>query len=46
MTRRILALDMDLNYVMEFTKPVDATFDQDLSFLPYKLTIDEITAIR
>ena len=24
---RILKLDMDLNYVMEFTKPVDATFD-------------------
>ena len=22
---RILKLDMDLNYVMEFTKPVDAT---------------------
>ncbi len=37
---RILKLDMDLNYVMEFTKPVDATFDQDLSFLPYKLAID------
>ena len=37
---RILKLDMDLNYVMEFTKPVDATFDQDLSFLPCKLAID------
>lgn len=37
---RILKIDMDLNYVMEFTKPTDATFDQSLSFLPTKLAID------
>ncbi len=37
---RILKLDMDLNYIMEFTKPTDSTFDQSLSFLPSKLTVD------
>lgn len=38
---RVLKLDMDLNYVMEFTKPTDANFDQSLSFLPHKLIVDE-----
>lgn len=37
---RILKLDKELNYVMEFTKPTDETFDQDLEFLPQKLAID------
>ncbi len=37
---RILKLDMDLNYVMEFTKPTDPNFDQSLSFLPNKLIVD------
>ncbi len=37
---RILKLDMNLNYVMEFTKPTDANFDQELSFLPHKLIVD------
>lgn len=37
---RILKLDMDLNYVMEITKPTDATFDQSLSFLPVKIATD------
>lgn len=37
---RILKLDNDLNYVMEFTKPTDVTFDQSLSFLPDKLVVD------
>lgn len=37
---RILKLDMDLNYVMEFTKPTDSTFDQSSSFLPNKITVD------
>ncbi len=37
---RILKLDYDLNYIMEFTKPGDETFDQSLSFLPNKLTVD------
>lgn len=37
---RILKIDMDLNYVMEYTKPTDPTFDQSLAFLPTKLVID------
>lgn len=37
---RILKLDMELNYVTEFTKPDDSNFEQDMSFLPSKLTID------
>lgn len=37
---RILKLDNDLNYVMEFTKPMDATFDQSTAFLPNKLEVD------
>lgn len=37
---RILKLDSELNYIMEFTKPTDATFDQELNFLPKKITID------
>ncbi len=37
---RILKLDLDLNYIMEFTKPTDATFDQSLTFLPKRLVVD------
>lgn len=37
---RILKLTMDGEYVMEFDKPTDATFDQSLSFLPSKIAID------
>jgi len=39
---RIVKLDMELNYVMEFTKPTDATFDQALSFLPSRLVVDSV----
>lgn len=39
---RILKLDRGLNYVMEFTKPTDATFDQSLAFLPDKLAVDTV----
>ena len=39
---RIVKLDKDLNYIMEFTKPSDATFDQSLSFLPNKLIVDSV----
>ena len=38
--QRIVMMDKDLNYVMQFTKPADTTFDQSLSFLPNKLVID------
>lgn len=37
---RILKLDDELNYVMEFVKPTDATFDQSQEFLPDKLVVD------
>lgn len=37
---RILKLDSELNYMMEFIKPVDNTLDKDLVFQPKKLVID------
>ena len=37
---RILKLDKDLNYVMEFVKPVDNTLDPKVSFQPNKIVID------
>ncbi len=37
---RILKLDKDLNLLQTFTKPLDATFDQSLSYLPTKLVAD------
>ncbi len=37
---RIVKLDKDLNYVMEFVKPTDETFDQSINFLPSKIIID------
>lgn len=37
---RILKLDMDGNYIMEFTKPTDATFNQEIDFLPSKIAVD------
>ncbi|MBR6571909.1 MAG: NHL repeat-containing protein [Clostridia bacterium] len=38
---RVVVADKDLNYIKEFTKPLDSTFDQSLSFLPDKLVVDE-----
>lgn len=37
---RILKLDKDLNYLMQFDKPVDSTLDPEAGFQPSKLTID------
>lgn len=37
---RVVMVDKDLNFIKEFTKPTDATFDQSLSFLPSKLVVD------
>ena len=37
---RVLKLDKDLNYLMEFNKPEDNTLDKDLTFQPSKLAID------
>ena len=37
---RILKLDKALNHQLSFLKPVDPTFDQDLTYLPTKLVAD------
>ena len=37
---RILKLDKDLNYIMQFDKPVDNTLDPSIPFQPNKITID------
>lgn len=37
---RVVMVDKDLNFIKEFTKPSDATFDQNLSFLPNKIVVD------
>ena len=37
---RVLKLDSDLNYIMSFNKPVDATLDADQVFQPTKLVVD------
>ena len=37
---RILKLDKDLNYIREFTKPVDNSLDKDIVFQPSKIAID------
>ena len=38
--QRIAKMDKDLNWLLDFTKPADATFDQSQNFLPKKLTVD------
>lgn len=37
---RVVMVDKDLNFLKEFTKPNDPTFDQAASFLPSKLVVD------
>lgn len=37
---RVVKADKDLNFIQEFTKPTDATFDQSLDFLPKRITVD------
>lgn len=37
---RVVMVDKDLNFIKEFVKPTDATFDQSLSFLPSKVVAD------
>ena len=38
--QRVVMADADLNWIKEFTKPSDATFDQSLDFLPKKIVVD------
>ncbi len=42
---RIIKADKDLNYLLSFTKPSDATFDQTQSFLPQKLVVDAASRV-
>ena len=37
---RVVMVDKDLNFIKQFTKPTDATFDQSLSFMPSKVVAD------
>ena len=37
---RILKLDQDLNYIMQFDKPIDSTLDPSTTFQPNKIVID------
>ena len=37
---RVLMMDKNLNFVRSYVKPVDSTFDQNLSFLPNKIVVD------
>nr|AHF26075.1 NHL repeat-containing protein [uncultured bacterium Contigcl_1764b] len=37
---RVVMMDKDLNWLKEFTKPSDSTFDQSLDFLPSKIAVD------
>jgi len=38
--QRVVMMDKDLNWIKEFVKPTDATFDQNLDFLPKKIVVD------
>lgn len=38
--QRVVMVDKDLNWIKEFTKPSDATFDQSLDFQPKKIAVD------
>ncbi len=38
--KRVVKLDKELQFLMAFTRPDDATFDQSLSFLPIKVVAD------
>lgn len=39
--KRVVMMDKDQNFIQEFTKPTDATFDQSLDFLPKKIVVDD-----
>lgn len=39
---RILKLDAELNYLMQFDKPVDSTLDPEIPFQPHKIAIDAV----
>ena len=37
---RIVMMDRDLNWVRDYTKPTDSTFDQSSEFIPHKVVAD------
>lgn len=37
---RILKLDKDLNYLMQFDKPEDSSLEEDIAFQPFKIAVD------
>lgn len=37
---RVVMVDKNLNFIKQFTRPTDSTFDQALSFLPSKIVVD------
>ncbi len=37
---RVVMMDRNLNYLREYVKPTDSTFEQNLSFLPNKIVVD------
>ena len=37
---RVVMMDKDLNFIKEFVKPTDSTYDQQLDFLPKKIAVD------
>lgn len=37
---RILKLDSQMNYIAEFSKPIDSTLDPELTFQPAKIAVD------
>ena len=37
---RVVKMDRDCNLIWEYTKPMDATFDQSIDFLPKKIVVD------
>ena len=38
--QRVTMMDKDLNWIRDYTKPQDNTFDQSLAFLPKKIVVD------
>lgn len=39
---RVVMMDSELNFIKQFIKPVDVTFDQSQSFLPSKIVADAV----
>lgn len=37
---RVVMMDRDLRFIRQYVKPLDSTFDQNLSFLPNKIAVD------